>query len=143
MTAAKAPPSPQDALDGPTPVILDTNAILMPFTEGTRLEELLDAVLPAHTLHVPTSVVSELKNLMKNRGELGRAAKMALKFSERCKPEPTGRMGDDGILEVARRLGGVVVTNDKLLQTECQKSGLQVLVAREKGRLAFLKSGSG
>jgi len=124
-------------------VVLDTNALLMPFTEGTRLEELLDELLGAHTLHVPTSVISELKNLMKNRGELGRAAKMALKLSERAKSEPTGRMGDDGILEVARRLGALVVTNDKKLQIECQKSGLEVLVAREKGRLAYLKSGSG
>ncbi len=124
-------------------VVLDTNALLLPFTEGTRLEELLDDFLGAHTLHVPTSVVSELKNLMKNRGELGRAAKMALKLSERCQPEPTGRMGDDGILEVARRLRALVVTNDKKLQIECQKSGLQVIVAREKGRLAYLKAGSG
>lgn len=127
----------------PVAVVLDTNAILLPFTQGTRLEELLDEFLGTHTMHVPTSVISELKNLMKNQGELGRAAKMALKLSERCKPEPTGRMGDDGILEVARRLGALVVTNDRKLQAECQKSGLQVIVAREKGRLAFLKSGSG
>ncbi|MES2155958.1 MAG: PIN domain-containing protein [bacterium] len=128
----------------PLPVVLDTNAILMPFTEGARLEELLEELLDApYAMHVPTSVLSELKNLMKNRGELGRAAKMAVKFSERCASEPTGRMGDDGILEVARRLGGIVLTNDKKLQAECQKSGLRVIVARQQGRLAFLKAGSG
>ena len=134
---------PGDPLAPAPAVVLDTNAILMPFTEGRRLEELLDDLLGEYTLHVPTSVVNELNHLSQNKGDLGRAAKMALKYAERAKSEPTGRMGDDGILEVSRRLGAIVVTNDKKLQIECQKSGLRVLMAREKGRLAFLGSGSG
>lgn len=124
-------------------VVLDTNALLLPFTENTRIEEILDEMLGTHTVHVPTSVISELKFLTQNKGELGRNARMALKFAERFQSAPTGRMGDDGLLEIARKLGAIVVTNDRTLQAECQKSGLQVLVAREQGRLQYLKAGSG
>ena len=125
------------------PVVLDTNAILMPFTQGTRIEEDLAALFGTVTLHVPTSVISELKHLGANKGETGRAAKMALIFAQRCILEPTGLMGDDGILQVARRLRATVVTNDRLLQQECVTSGLDVVVARERGRLALRGSGSG
>ena len=85
------------------PVVLDTNAILMPFTQGTRLEEDLAALFGRVTLHVPTSVISELKHLSANKGETGRAARMALTFSERCKLEPTGPMLHDRRLPVAPR----------------------------------------
>jgi hypothetical protein len=123
-------------------IVLDTNGILLPFTEGTDLEGELTGLVGAHTLHVPTSVVGELKRLAEGKGETGRAAKMALRYAERCKSEPTGLMGDDGILEVARRLGAAVLTNDRKLQSECVRSGLRVVVGREKGRLAWRGSAS-
>jgi len=123
-------------------VVLDTNGILLQFTEGTDLEGELTGLLGAHTLHVPTSVVGELKRLAEGHGETGRAAKMALTYAKRAKSEPTGLMGDDGILEVARRLGASVLTNDRKLQAECVRSGLQVIVGREKGRLAWRGSAS-
>ncbi|MEA3189815.1 MAG: uncharacterized protein QOD77_397 [Thermoplasmata archaeon] len=125
------------------PVVLDTNAILLPFTQGTRLEEPLAELLGAYELHLPTSVIPELQRLSENQGATGRAAKMALKFSERCVREPTGLMGDDGILQVARRLGAVVFTNDRKLQLECVKSGLRVLVAREREGIGWYRGGSG
>lgn len=123
-------------------VVLDTNMILLPFTQGVRLEEQLEAMLGAHTVHVPSSVLSELHMLTRNQGETGRAAKMALTYAKRFVGEPTGLMGDDGILQVARKLGAIVATNDRKLQDEATKSGLQVLLAREGSRLAFKGSGS-
>lgn len=125
------------------PVVLDTNAILLPFTQGTRLEEPLAELLGAYELHLPTSVLPELQRLSQNQGATGRAAKLALKLAERCVREPTGLMGDDGILEVARRLGAVVFTNDRKLQAEAAKSGLRVLVARERAGIGWYKGGSG
>lgn len=123
--------------------MLDTNAILMPFTQGTKLEEDLAAMFGKVDLRLPTSVISELKHLAENQGETGRAARMALTFAKRCTLEPTGLMGDDGILQVARRLKATVVTNDRKLQQECVTSGLPVIVAREHGRLALRGGGSG
>jgi rRNA-processing protein FCF1 len=45
---------------------------------------------------------------------------------------------------VARKAKAVVVTNDRTLQAECQKSGLTVVVSREHGRrLALMGAASG
>jgi rRNA-processing protein FCF1 len=125
------------------PVVVDTNVILLPFTQGSDIESSFQQVFGEYEIVVPTSVISELQKLSENGGAVGRAAKGALKLSERYRKEKTGKMGDDGILEIARKLKAAVATNDKVLQLECVKSGLQVLVARENGRLALRRAGSG
>jgi len=124
--------------------VLDTNAMLLPFTEGTRLEEGLEALFEDIELVVPSCVRMELDQIAARSGntEVARHAKAAAKLAGKWRNEPTKLTGDDGILEVARRLGAVVVTNDRVLQGECAKSGLKVVVAREHGRLALLRAGS-
>jgi rRNA-processing protein FCF1 len=124
-------------------VVLDTNALLLPFTEGTRIEEGIEALFDDATLVVPSCVLMELQQIARGNTNAARHARAAHKLAVRFKEEPTRLTGDDGILEVARRLGAVVVTNDRVLQSECTKSGLRVVVAREHGRLALMRSGSG
>ena len=123
-------------------VVLDTNALLLPFTDGTDLQNELEGLVGAHDLILPSSVVGELKMLAQGASAASRHAKAALRLAQRARTEPTGLAGDDGILDVARRLRAVVVTNDRNLQSEAAKSGLQVVIAREKGRLAFRGAGS-
>lgn len=126
-----------------TVVVLDTNAMLLPFTEGTRLEEGLEAIFEEVELVVPGCVRMELEQIAtRSGGNSARHAKAAAKLAAKWRNEPTKLTGDDGILEVARRLGAVVVTNDRKLQEECVKSGLKVVVAREHGRLAVMRGGS-
>lgn len=129
----------------PTPVVFDTNALLLPFAHGTRVEEDLAQLFGSVRLLVPSTVLVELGTLAyKGKGAVARHAKMALKFAERCEILPTKLPGDDGLLEVARRAKAVVVTNDRTLQAECQKSGLTVVVSREHGRrLALMGAASG
>lgn len=124
-------------------IVVDTNILLLPFTHGTDLEGGLAELVGVPHIIVPTSVVSELQHLSKNGGKPGLAAQGALKLVTRFKTEKTGRMGDDGLLEVARRLGAAVCTNDRILQSEARKSGLVVFHARENGRLQRFGSGSG
>lgn len=122
-------------------VVADTNALLL-VAEGDvlgNLEQLAGVV----ELVVPQSVVNELGGLAKNMGAPGRAAKLALKLCARSRIEPTKLPGDDGLLEVARKLDGVVFTNDRRIQAEAAKSGLKVIVARGPGRLAWRGAGSG
>jgi len=127
-----------------TTVVLDTNAMLLPFTEGTRLEEALEDIFDDVDLVVPSCVRMELEQIStRSGGNAARHAKAAAKLAAHWRNEPTKLTGDDGILEVARRLRAVVVTNDRVLQAECVKSGLQVIVAREHGRLAKMRGGSG
>jgi rRNA-processing protein FCF1 len=125
-----------------TVVILDTNALLLPFTEGTRIEEGLEAIFDEVEMVVPACVKFELEQISAGKTNAARHAKAALKLSARYRQEPTKYTGDDGILELARRLKATVLTNDRILQAEATKSGLQVVVARGHGRLAVMKSGS-
>lgn len=124
-------------------IVLDTNILLLPFTHGTNLEGGFEELFGVVELVIPTSVISELQKLSENGGKTGQAAKAALKLADKFHIEKTGRMGDDGILEVARRIQASVATNDRVLQQEARKSGLLVLHARENGRLQRFGSGSG
>ena len=114
------------------PVVFDTNALFLPFTDGTDLDRELERLLGATTWIVPSSVVGELKHLARGDSNAARIAKTALKLVEkRAKVESTGLAGDDGLLEVARRLKATVVTNDRRIQEEAARSGLRVLVVRK------------
>ncbi len=124
------------------PVVLDTNALLLPFTDATDLEHELLGLVGAIDLVVPQPVVQEVATLAEGDGATGRAGRAAQQWMKRCRVEPTDLPGDDGILEVARRLGAVVVTNDRRLQTEAHRSGLTVVSSRGPGRL-FIRRGSG
>ena len=86
-----------------TTVVLDTNAMLLPFTEGTRLEEGLEALFDEVDLVVPSCVRMELQQIAtRSGGNSARHAKTAAKLAEHWRNEPTKLTGDDGILEVAR-----------------------------------------
>lgn len=121
-------------------VVFDTNALLLPFAHQTPIEDELLQLLGATEWFVPSSVIVELKTLAhKGEGATMRHAKMALKYAERCKVVETKLAGDDGLLEVARAKGAAVVTNDRVLQEECVRSGLTVIVSREYGRRLAIK----
>ncbi|MEK6975175.1 MAG: PIN domain-containing protein [Candidatus Thermoplasmatota archaeon] len=121
-------------------VVFDTNALLLPFANGTKLEDEILTLLGATEWLVPSSVMVELKTLAhKGEGATMRHAKMAVKYAERCKVVTTKLAGDDGLLDVARSHKAAVVTNDKTLQEECVRSGLTVIVARENGRRLAIK----
>jgi rRNA-processing protein FCF1 len=123
-------------------IVADTNALLLLTTTDVVAE--LERLAGLVELVVPQSVLNELGGLAKNRGEPGRAAKLALKLAKaKGRAEPTDLPGDDGLLDVARRLSGAVFTNDRRIQAEAQKSGLKVIVARGPGRLSWMGAGSG
>lgn len=116
--------------------VLDTNALLLPFTDGTDVERELERLLGAVRMVVPSSIVQEVNGLAgSGNGQAARAAKAAIRFLDRCRVEPTGLPGDDGVLEVARRLQAVVVSNDRKVRQEARRSGLTVVSSRGKGRL--------
>ena len=129
-----------------TPVVFDTNALLLALEHRTPLDDELLDLFGANEWIVPSTVLVELKTLEhKGEGSVARRAKMALKLvAQRCRVETSALPGDDGLLDVARRLKAAVVTNDRALQQECKTSGLTVVVSREQGRrLAILGAASG
>lgn len=127
-------------MSGPVPAVLDTNALLLPFTDGTDIAQESERLLGAVRLVVPTPVVVELRTLADGDDATARAARGALRLLDRYEQEPSLRPGDDAVLDVATRLGGAVLSNDRRLQTEARRRGLVVLASRGRGRLHRLDS---
>ena len=115
----------------PTLVYLDTNALLMPFQFGIRLEDELDRLLGAYQICIPEPVQQELDNL---RGQFAKAAReLAGRYPVH---EAPGR-GDDGIIEIAIQNNAVVVTNDSGLRARLKEKGMKVLFMRELSKLEW------
>ena len=128
-------------MPGAVPVVLDTNALLLPFTDGTDIEAEAEGLLGAVCFVVPRPVVTELETLAAGGDATARAARGALRLMERFDAEPSANPGDDAVLDVATRLRAAVLSNDRRLQSEARRRGLVVLASRGRGRLHRLDSG--
>ncbi|MCK5548509.1 MAG: twitching motility protein PilT [Thermoplasmata archaeon] len=113
-----------------TIVVLDTNALLMPFQFGVNLDSELKRLLGSCEIIVPSSVLEELKRIRERR--LAKAAgDLALKF----KVVRTREKGDEAILQVARKLRAAVVTNDRELIKALKKLKIPVIYLRSRTHL--------
>jgi rRNA-processing protein FCF1 len=112
-------------------VLLDTNALLMPFQLGLDLEGEIARAVGRCRVVVPEVVLAELQ-AMEARLRDGRAA---LRFAERFEVLASEGVGDDAIMDLARRTGGIVVTGDRELIARLRAEGLRVLRPRQRKRL--------
>ncbi len=107
-----------------TKVILDTNSLLMPFQFSINLDQEIKRLIGNAQICVPSSVIDELTALDK---------KAPLELSKKYLEVEVEKNGDDGVLEAANELDGVVVTNDK----ELKKRALE-----QENPVVYLRSGS-
>jgi rRNA-processing protein FCF1 len=130
--------SPPDRSDGerpPTPrvVLLDTNALLLPFrSRFPLLEEIARLTAPARVA-VPGSVLAELDRLVERRIP---GAAPARTFARRFPIVASSGRGDLGLLTLAVRRGAVVVTGDRELRRRLLAAGISVLSPKGSVRLA-------
>jgi rRNA-processing protein FCF1 len=113
-------------------VLLDTNAIFLPFREALPLTTEVDRMLPGAELALPSSVRDELNRLVE-RGVPHAAAARA--FAQRLRVVPSKGRGDRGVLEAAVRLRATVVTADGALADSLRRAGAAVLTPRDRSRL--------
>ncbi|MFP3299738.1 MAG: PIN domain-containing protein [Thermoplasmatales archaeon] len=83
--------------------VIDTNAIIYAIKQKISLEKFL-----FEEIVVPSSVVEELEKLSIN----DKNAKIALRLIQKYKVIETSEKGDEGIIDVALRNNGKVITND-------------------------------
>jgi Uncharacterized proteins of PilT N-term./Vapc superfamily len=83
--------------------VIDTNAIIYAIKQKISLEKFL-----FEEIVVPSSVVEELEKLSIN----DKNAKIALRLTQKYKVIETSKKGDEGIIDVALRNNGKVITND-------------------------------
>ena len=112
-------------------VVLDANALLLPFQFRVNLEAELRRLLGDPEIYVPTPVLDELKGLARSLREARAALKLAAKFQV---VDVQGG-ADDAILEAASRLSAVVVSNDAALLRRLKEARIPRIFLRSRSHL--------
>jgi len=117
-------------------VVLDANALMMPFQFGINIDIELGRLMPGCEIVVPSSVMIELEAVLKNTSDPH--AKAALSLAPKYRFIKSDGFGDEAVLKMAKGLGAVIVTNDKELRSRAQAMGLRVIGLRGKNHLEML-----
>lgn len=113
-------------------MILDANALFLPFTGSLALVPEIERLVPHANVVVPASVIEELRNLL-DRGTQG--ARTALELARAFDTVPNEGHGDLAIVRLAQSRGAVVVTADAALGKQLRDAGIDTLVPRDRARL--------
>lgn len=107
-------------------VVLDTNALMMPFEVGINLDLAVREILGDVRFVVPGPLVGELKHLQETK----RFAKPALMLARSKEIVQCDGHGDDAVIEVAQRENGYILTNDKELRRRARTQHIPLLYLR-------------
>ncbi|HTP55119.1 MAG TPA: hypothetical protein VML53_00430 [Thermoplasmata archaeon] len=113
-------------------VVLDTNALFLPFRTGLDLVAEVERLVPGAELVVPSSVLGELGRLDARATSL---AGVALGWARTFRAVPTRARGDAAVVELAVREQAIVLTADRALGTQLRRLGTTVLSPRDRTRL--------
>jgi len=112
-------------------IILDTNALLMPFQFKINIDAELKRLFGSVEILVPDCVIKELHGI--NIKEEIR--KSALMLSKKYKRVESYKEGDEGVLETAINTNSAILTNDIELKKNAIKKGVMVVSMRGKNHL--------
>ena len=110
-------------------VVLDTNALLLPFENQINIDIELKGLLGECEIYVPAPVIWELKR-SKNKH-----AKAALALAGKYKSYETNIQGDAGVIQAAIDLKAYVVTNDFPMQKKLRQAGIRPIFLRSRNHL--------
>jgi hypothetical protein len=114
-----------------TAVVLDANALMMPFERNVRIEEELDRLLGSWQAVVPEAVLKELATMAAMaKGKRRLDAKAALTLAARFTMVDTTKRGDAGVLQAARALDAIVFSNDREVRAQARDAGLRTIYLR-------------
>jgi rRNA-processing protein FCF1 len=117
-------------------VILDANALLMPFQFNINLDSELTRLLGSYKVIIPTSVIDEL-NRLASSGEPPAWIKPALSLAQKYEKEPVSGLGDEAIFTLACKYKAIVVTNDRILRSRLRSNGLKTISLRGRTHLVI------
>jgi rRNA-processing protein FCF1 len=114
-------------------VVLDANALMLPFQFRVNLDLELTRLLGACDVFVPSSVVGELERLaVRNRD-----AKAALRLAAKYEIYKTTKRGDVAVVSAAKDLGATVVTSDAALLKVLGRQGVPRITLRSRSHLVL------
>ena len=119
-------------------VILDSNAAMMLFEFSIDLEDELTRLLGKYHMVVPKPIIKELEFLSKHgKGKKRFISKPALEFLKRYDAVDIDKKGDNAVIHLAKKLSGIVLTNDRDLRDLLRVESLHVIYLRGKNRLVL------
>jgi rRNA-processing protein FCF1 len=113
----------------PSGIVLDANALMMPFQFRLNLDREIMRLFGEASVYVPSSVLGELSGLADKN------AKAALALARKYSIVETDMSGDDGVIDVAERRSAAVLTNDKELIRRLGRKHIEVVRLRGKAHL--------
>ena len=105
-------------------VVLDTNALLMPFEMKMNLTISVERLLGEVEFVVPGPLSGVLKHLD------NKYAPAALQLARKYEIVPTEATGDNSVIELALQRNAFVLTNDKILRGRLRKLGISLIYLR-------------
>ncbi len=121
-----------------TIIVLDSNAVMMLFEFSVDLEGELTRLFGKFKIFIPKPVINELKFLSEHgKGRKKHIAKPALKLIEKYEVVDAYGKGDRAILNLAKELNCIVLTNDKKLRSKLKKLSLHAVYLRGKSKLVL------
>ena len=124
--------------DRDTIILLDSNAVMMLFEFSVDLEGELTRLFGKFKIFIPKPVINELKFLSEHgKGRKKHIAKPALKLIEKYDVIDINGRGDQAILNLAKKLNCIVLTNDKKLRNELKRLSLHAVYLRGKSKLVL------
>ena len=115
----------------PRLVLLDANALLMPFQFRVHLDAELERLLGSADIAVPRPVLAELEFL----AEEDRTARAALRLASKYRTIEASGSADDALLDLAKAYGAAVVTLDQPLLDRLQAAGVPRIFLRSRNHL--------
>ncbi|NLK25248.1 MAG: twitching motility protein PilT [Euryarchaeota archaeon] len=112
-------------------VVLDTNALLLPFERSLNLDAQLRSLIGSCEILVPGPLIGELKR------STNKHAKAALSLAFRYNVVDTEATGDQSVIELALKHNAYVVTNDHALIVRLRKLRVKVILLRGGNHLDF------
>lgn len=114
-------------------VVLDSNALIMPFNTSINIDAELTRLLGSYELVIPRPIFGEIQILAQKKKE----AKTALLYGKTKRLIETDSVGDLSVIEAAEKTNGIILTNDKELIDLAKKRKITVIRLRGGKRLAF------
>ena len=114
-------------------VVVDANALMMPFQFSLNIDLELERLLGSFEMVVPSSVIVELRRVASE--QKASAAKGALRLAEKYSVHPVPGTGDDAVLAAAMKLGAFLLTNDAGLRRRAREAGLRTVCLRGRSHL--------
>jgi len=112
-------------------VVLDANALLLPFQFRVNLEAELRRLLGDHEIFIPSPVMDELRGLAKSVRE----ARGGLRLATRFRVLEVPGNADDAVLDAASQLKAVVVSNDAALLRRLKEARIPRIFLRSRTHL--------